>query len=71
MKKKIVFALVMGLVTTSIITLILLLVNTNFTGLQFLMIWLKSWFIAYLIVVPVVLFISPKIEKVVNKMIKE
>lgn len=71
MKKKIVFALIMGLVTTGIISLILLLVNTNFPVLKFLKIWLKSWLIAYLIVIPVILFISPKIEKLVNKFIKE
>jgi hypothetical protein len=71
MKKKIVFALIMGLVTTGIISLIMLLVNTNFSGLTFLKIWSKSWLIAYLIVIPVILFISPKIEKMVNKLIEE
>jgi integral membrane sensor domain MASE1 len=71
MKKKIVFALIIGLVTTCIISLILLLVNTNFSGLKFLKIWLKSWSMAYLIIVPVILVISPKIEKLVNKFIKE
>ena len=71
MKKKIVFALLMGLVTTGIISLILILINTNLSGLKFLKIWSKSWLIAYLIVIPVIFFISPKIEKMVNKLLKE
>lgn len=71
MKKKIVFALMMGIVTTGIISLTLLLINTNLSGIKFLKIWLKSWSMAYLIIVPVILVISPKIEKLVNKFIKE
>ncbi len=71
MKKKIVSMLIMGLVTTGIISLILLLVNTSLSGIKLLEIWSKSWLIAYLIAIPVILFISPKIEKLVNKFIKE
>ncbi len=71
MKRKIVFALIMGIITTGIISFVLLSVNTRFSGYKFLYTWFKSWGIAYLVVIPCILFIAPIIEKVINKIIKE
>lgn len=68
MKKKITFALLMGIVTTGLISYVLLSVNTDYSGNKFLTIWLKSWAISYGVVIPCILLISPMIEKVVNKM---
>lgn len=65
MKQKITFALIMGIVTTGIISFTLITVNLGWAHLH-LVIWLKSWLIAYLIVIPVILIISPFVEKMVH-----
>ncbi len=70
MKKRVAFALLMGIITTGIISISLIVVNTNFTGKTLLFAWLKSWGIAYVIVIPCILFISPLVEKILNKLIK-
>lgn len=64
-KKKVVFAGVMGVVTTGIISFALISINVGFTD-QFLQIWFKSWLLAYVLVIPAILFIAPKIEKFVE-----
>jgi hypothetical protein len=71
MKKKLVFALLMGIFSTGIISLALIKVNTDLMGWKFISIWLKSWGIAYVVVIPTILIISPIVEKIVNKLIKE
>lgn len=66
MKKKIAFALLMGIVTTGIISFSLISINLGF-GNNFFQIWLKSWLMAYLIVIPAILLIGPKIQMLVDK----
>jgi integral membrane sensor domain MASE1 len=66
MKQKVVFALIMGSITTAIISFTLIYLNIGFTE-KFFKIWLKSWGISYLIVIPVILIISPMIQKLVDK----
>lgn len=68
MKQKIVFALIMGIVTTGIISFTLITVNIGWAHLH-AAIWLKSWMIAYLIVIPAILMISPLVEKLVTVLI--
>lgn len=70
MKKKIAFALLMGIITTGIISLTLIAVNTDVTGIKFAKIWLKSWAMAYIIVIPCILVISPLVEKIVNRLVQ-
>ncbi len=70
MRKKVAFALLMGIVTTGIISLSLIVVNTNFIGVPLLKAWIKSWGIAYVIVIPCILIISPFVERMVDKLIK-
>lgn len=70
MKKKLAFALIMGVVTTGIISFSLISINIGFVP-KFLAIWLKSWLMAYVIVIPAILIIAPKIEKLVDYMLKE
>ena len=70
MKKKLAFAFIMGIVTTGIISLSLILLNTNLSGALMLKAWCKSWAIAYVIVIPCILIIAPMVEKLVNKLIK-
>jgi integral membrane sensor domain MASE1 len=66
MKRKIVFALIMGGITTGIISFTLIALNIGL-GERFLMIWLKSWGMAYLIVIPVILIVAPRVQKWVDK----
>jgi hypothetical protein len=67
MKQKIAFTLIMGYITTAIISFTLILINAGFSE-KFLGIWLKSWGIAYLAVIPTILIISPIIQKLVNEL---
>jgi hypothetical protein len=70
MKNKIVFALLMGVVTTGIISFTLITINVGFTE-KFFMIWLRSWGIAYLVVIPAILIIGPRIQNLVDKLLEE
>ena len=67
MKQKIAFALIMGIITTGIISFTLISINIGFKE-NFLMIWLRSWGIAYLVVIPAILIIGPQIQKLVDKL---
>jgi hypothetical protein len=69
MKNKIMFALIMGIVTTGIISFTLISVNLGFNE-KFLKIWLRSWGMAYLVVIPAILIIGPLIQKLVDKLLK-
>lgn len=64
-KKKITFALLMGSITTGIISFSLILINIGYTE-RFFTNWLKSWGYAYFFVIPAILFIAPPVEKFVN-----
>jgi hypothetical protein len=70
MKQKIVFALLMGVITTGIISFSLITINIGF-GDRFLSIWLRSWMAGYLIVIPVILLAGPQVQKLVNKIVKD
>lgn len=65
MKQKIAFALLMGVVTTGIISFSLISINLGFTD-RFLGIWLKSWAMAYVIVIPAILIIGPQVQKLID-----
>ena len=71
MKHKITFALLMGILTTCIISFTLICVNVGFTHVQFFQIWLKSWAIAYIVAIPAILIISPQIQKIVDAIYRE
>lgn len=66
MKNKIAFAWLMGIITTGIISFALIYLNLGFGGL-FLKIWLRSWGMAYLVVIPVILLLAPKLQALVAK----
>jgi hypothetical protein len=61
-KAQVKYALVTGLTVTSYITFTLIAINSGFKN-HFLLTWLRSWFIAYLLVVPSLLFVAPFIRK--------
>ncbi|CAL2094984.1 conserved hypothetical protein [Tenacibaculum sp. 190524A05c] len=65
LKKKLVFALTMGVITTGIISFSLIVINLGFSN-NFIQVWLKSWLLAYILVIPAILFIAPPIEKFVH-----
>jgi integral membrane sensor domain MASE1 len=66
MKRKIAFALLMGIITTAIVSFTLVAVNVGFSA-RFLPVWLRSWVIAYLVVIPVILVISPALQKMTDR----
>lgn len=67
-KRKIAFALLMGVVTTGIISFSLLALNIGFSG-RFLSVWLWSWSIGYVIVVPFILLVGPRLQVIVERLI--
>ena len=70
MKQKVAFAIIMGLITTGVISFILVCVNRGLTqGLA--LAWMKSWIIAYTVVIPVVSFLGPKVQLLVTNFFKE
>lgn len=70
MRQKIAFALLMGIVTTCIISFTLVSINIGYTP-DFFSIWLRSWCIAYATVIPAILFIAPQVQKIVVKYFPE
>ncbi|MES2702107.1 MAG: DUF2798 domain-containing protein [Bacteroidota bacterium] len=70
MKQKIAFALLMGIITTCIISFTLVSVNVGY-GPLFLKIWLRSWAIAYCVAVPAILIIGPRVEQMVGRMFRK
>jgi hypothetical protein len=68
LKRKMMFTLSMGIVTTGIITFTLLAMNLGFLD-GFILKWLRSWFIAYLIFVPVLLFLGPRLQAQIDRIV--
>lgn len=69
MKNKIALALSMGIITTGIISFSLIAINLGFTE-NFLKVWLKSWGMAYILVIPAILLIGPLLQKLIDKNIE-
>ena len=67
MKNRIAFALLMGVITTGVISFALVYLNLGLGGL-FLKVWMRSWGLAYLIVIPVILVIAPKLQGLIAKL---
>lgn len=65
MKQKILFALVMGSITTAIVSFTLTAVNKGFVD-GFATIWLRSWLISYSVAVPAILLLGPKVQAFLN-----
>jgi len=65
MKKKVTFAFIMAIFTTGIVTFAAISVNLGFSA-NFIQIWLKSWSISYIVAVPAILIIAPKVEAFVD-----
>ncbi|QRR03652.1 DUF2798 domain-containing protein [Dyadobacter sandarakinus] len=70
MKQKIAFALIMGVITTGVISFTLLFINIGFVA-NFVVIWLKSWSMAYIVVIPLILVLGPQVQKLVDVVFKD
>jgi hypothetical protein len=70
MKQKLAFALTMGIITTAIISFVLIAINVGF-GDKFLIAWLRSWSISYVLAVFSMLVIAPRIQFLVNSLFRE
>jgi uncharacterized membrane protein YvlD (DUF360 family) len=69
LKRRIVFALSMGVVTTGIISFVIIAFNLGFTG-KFAQQWLRSWSMAYAIVIPAILLIGPRVQAQVDRLVR-
>ena len=61
MKQKILFALIMGSITTAMVSFTLIAVNKGFDS-NFIGTWLSSWLVSYLVAVPSILIIGPRVQ---------
>src|SRR5260221_1185809 len=68
LKRRITFALSMGVVTTGIISFTIIALNLGFSD-KFLRLWLRSWGTAYAIVIPVILLIGPRVQGLIDRLI--
>jgi len=69
-KKKIVRALLTGISPTGIVSFTVLWVNLGFSD-NFFRTWLKSWMIGYSVMVPIIFFVAPAIDRFVGFLFKE
>ena len=68
MKPKIIFAMIMGTVTTSLISFTVVMVSKGFSN-GFFTVWLKSWLISFLVVVPSIILIGPIVQRLVDHLV--
>jgi hypothetical protein len=69
LKRKIVFSLLMGLVTTGIVSFALIALNLGFSD-RFAWVWLRSWGVGYAVAIPAILFIGPRLQAKVERLIR-
>lgn len=68
LKRKIAFALSMGVVTTGIISFVLIALNRGMAD-GFVSAWLRSWGAAYVIVIPAILLVGPRLQARIDRLI--
>jgi hypothetical protein len=68
LKRKIAFSLSMGAVTTGIISFVILALNLGFSN-DFALAWLRSWAVGYVIVIPAILLIGPRLQAQVDRLV--
>jgi hypothetical protein len=69
MKQRITFALLMGIITTGIISFSLIALNFGIRA-GFFTTWLRSWSVSYLLAVLIMLFIGPGVQVFANFLLK-
>ncbi len=68
--RRVVFAFLMGIVSTGMVSFTVVLINLGLTK-TFWQVWLRSWSLAFPIVVPVILIVSPTIMRSVDFLFRE
>jgi hypothetical protein len=58
----------MGAVTTGIISFVILALNLGFSN-DFALAWLRSWAVGYVIVIPAILLIGPRLQAQVDRLV--
>jgi hypothetical protein len=69
LKRKIAFALSMGIVTTGVVSFTLIAFNLGFSK-EFALMWLRSWAMGYAIAIPAILVIGPRLQARVDSLIR-
>ena len=69
-KRKVAFAMLMGFVTTGIISFVLVALNLGMAS-GFLSTWLRCWLISYLIVIPAILLVGPRLQAQVDRVFND
>lgn len=64
-RERVAFALLMGVITTGIISFGLVSLNVGFTT-RLPLAWVRSWALAYVIVVPLILLVAPRLRALVT-----
>ena len=60
----------MGMITTAIISFVVIAINLGFNE-RFLLAWLRSWSVAYVLAVSAMLLIAPRVQLLVNYLLKK
>src|SRR4051812_6309353 len=68
-KQKVAFAMMMGVITTGVISFTLIALNLGFNE-RFLRTWLRSWGVGYAVAIPAILILSPLVQRAVNALLK-
>ncbi len=68
LKQRVAFALIMGVVTTGVLSFTLLSLNLGYND-RFLRTWLRSWAIGYVLVIPAILILGPIIQRGVERLL--
>lgn len=70
MKQRLAFALLLGIITTGIISFALIAINVGF-GPAFLGVWPRSWGLAYGVVIPIILLVAPRVQALVDRVFRD
>ncbi len=65
-KEEIKFAFTMSFITTFFVSLVIVSVNLGFTE-RFFLVWMRSWLIAFVMVVLAILFVAPLVRQFLSK----
>ncbi len=69
LKRKIAFALSMGIVTTGIVSFVIIALNLGISD-RFAWVWLRSWGVGYAVAIPAILMIGPRLQAQVDRLIQ-
>ena len=69
LKRRLAFALIMGVITTALISFTVISINLGF-GSKFMIAWLRSWAVSYVLAVSLMIVIAPRIQHLVGRFFK-